>query len=472
MKNEELKKYIQNQLLHSKDRLEGYIRDVNGKVFHKRSAYFVLENHINSFINGKNEPRIIVMPGLRGTGKTTLLAQLYFHAQAEKLYLSVDEIVKRFDVTLWDAIECYEELVGSAVEEFKKPFFLFLDEVHYDKKWSAFLKTLYDKSKNVFVLCTGSASLLLKDQINADLSRRVKLVDIFPINFHEYEMIKDNILLPENLSENIANALLSSDNAEKLFKELKKEEGRVKKYWLQIDRFEIKKYMKFGTLPFTIQSENEALSNEYIGQMIDKIISFDLPLLGRFEVETISKVERILYLISDSISVSLTHLSCAVEMRKETLSSVLMALCKAGVLIRVAPHGSHYSQVRKPSKYLFATPAFRSFFLNSLDSSKLLDDYQGSLFEDLAVLCFQRFIPKYGDFSLSYDSSDGGADFILGFPRKKIAIEVAAGNKGIKQALFTMDKKKCDYGVIFCSEELYFDKEQNIVKVPWQYVLL
>ena len=235
---------------------------------------------------------------------------------------------------------------------------------------------------------------------------------------------------------------------------------------------QIKKYMKFGTLPFTIQSENEALSNEYIGQMIDKIISFDLPLLGRFEVETISKVERILYLISDSISVSLTHLSCAVEMRKETLSSVLMALCKAGVLIRVAPHGSHYSQVRKPSKYLFATPAFRSFFLNSLDSSKLLDDYQGSLFEDLAVLCFQRFIPKYGDFSLSYDSSDGGADFILGFPRKKIAIEVAAGNKGIKQALFTMDKKKCDYGVIFCSEELYFDKEQNIVKVPWQYVLL
>lgn len=69
------------------------------------------------------------MPGLRGTGKTTLLAQLFLSLPNEnvtKVYLSVDEAIKRFDVNLWDIIENYEELIGKRIEELDAPLFLFL----------------------------------------------------------------------------------------------------------------------------------------------------------------------------------------------------------------------------------------------------------------------------------------------------------------------------------------------------------
>lgn len=43
----------------------------------RRSAFFKLKKHVDNFLEGSSENRFIVMPGLRGVGKTTLLFQLY-----------------------------------------------------------------------------------------------------------------------------------------------------------------------------------------------------------------------------------------------------------------------------------------------------------------------------------------------------------------------------------------------------------
>ena len=45
-------------------------------------------------------------------------------------------------------------LIGKHIEEFDSPIILFFDEIHYDKNWSTFLKTMYDGSrlKALFVI--------------------------------------------------------------------------------------------------------------------------------------------------------------------------------------------------------------------------------------------------------------------------------------------------------------------------------
>jgi hypothetical protein len=53
--------------------------DAQDKPFFKRSVFFELRRYMLDFLAKGGEPRIIVMPGLRGTGKTTLLAQLFCH---------------------------------------------------------------------------------------------------------------------------------------------------------------------------------------------------------------------------------------------------------------------------------------------------------------------------------------------------------------------------------------------------------
>ena len=220
MINTALQEYIQTQIVQSQNRLKGVVNDIQDNPLFKRSIFFDLQKYATDFLKKRNEPRIIVMPGLRGTGKTTLLAQLFLSLPNEnvtKFYLSVDEAMKRFDANLWDIIENYETLIGKHLEEFDEPLFLFFDEIHYDEKWAMFLKTIYDRSPNIMIFCTGSAALLLREQINADVARRVFFVDVHPICFSEYMLFRHGKQTIQEVSEAIKQTILFSENAENVF---------------------------------------------------------------------------------------------------------------------------------------------------------------------------------------------------------------------------------------------------------------
>jgi hypothetical protein len=475
MLNKELQNYLQTQIVQSEKRLNGFVNDINGKPLFKRTVFSVLEKYAIDFLDNRTDPRIIVMPGLRGTGKTTLLAQLFLSLpilNITKLYLSVEEAIKRFDVNLWDIIENYEELIGKHIEEFDEPLILFFDEIHYDEKWAIFLKTIYDKSKNVMVFCTGSAALLLREQINADVARRVFFVDIDPVSFSEYILFKYKKSFINESSEFIKNAILFSDTAKDVFEKLQKEEKIIKKYWLGIDKFEIQNYVKFGTFPFTLKSENEVLAITFISQIINKVIYTDIAQFYKFEIETLNRIEKLLYLISDTLGVSAIKLSETLQIKPDTLHLMIKSLESSGLICRIPPYGAHFKQVKKPSKYLFATPSLRFSYLFSKESIQIFDNFKGALFEDIVAMYLNKIIPKFGVFSLTYDVSEGGADFIVSLGNNKIIMEVGAGKKDYDQVVKTAEKVKAKYSLIISNNDLEYSKKHNAVKIPLKYFLL
>ncbi len=448
---------------------------MQGKPLFRRNAFLALQKYANDFLQKRTEPRIIVMPGLRGTGKTTLLAQLFLSLPDEKvtkIYLSVDEAIKRFDVNLWDIVENYEELIGKRIEEMDTPLFLFFDEIHYDEKWALFLKTIYDKSKNVMIFCTGSAALLLREQINADVARRVFFVDIHPVCFAEYMLFKKGKFAIKELEKDIQDILIFSETAKDVFDGLQKKEEEIKKYWLDIDTLEIQRYIKFGTFPFTLNSENEVVAMSFIAQIINKVIFTDIPQFYKFEIETLNRIDKILYLISDTLGVSVAKLSETIKIKPDTLRLILKSLENSGLISRIAPHGAHFKQVKKPSKYLFATPSLRFSYLSARESIGIFDNYQGSLFEDTVGMYLNRILPKFGGFSLSYDVAEEGADFIISLGRQKIVMEVGAGEKGYRQIIKTSEKVNPKYSLIISNNELEYSQEYNAVKIPLKYFLL
>lgn len=475
MKNIELQQYLQTQIVQLPKRLASFTNDRNGKELFTRNVFSVLQKYADNFLEQKGDPRIIVMPGLRGTGKTTLLAQLFMALTDQnitKLYLSVDEAIKRFEVNLWDIIENYEELIGKHLEEFSAPLFLFLDEIHYDKRWSMFLKTIYDKSKNVMVFCTGSSALLLREQINADVARRVFFVDIHPVCFSEYMLFKYQKPPISGLGTTINDALFSSKNAQDVFEKLDSEASKIKNYWLDVDNFEIQRYAKLGTIPFTLQAEDEQIALSFIAQIINKVIFTDVPEFHQFNTETLNRIDRVLYLISNTLGVNVTKLSETLEMKPDTLHLILRALESSGLLLRILPHGANFKQVKKPSKYLFATPALRFSYLSSRDSTGIFEIYQGSLLEDIVGMYLNMILPKFGASSLTYDAAEGGADFIISFGNKKISLEVGAGKKDYKQVIKTAQKITPAYSLIISDNDLEYAVEHNAVKIPWKYFLL
>ena len=79
-----------------------------------RSVYLKLKMHIDNFLKGYDENRFIVMPGLRGVGKSTLIFQLYDyllnHVKIENdriLYISTDQLKEFLGETIMDAVNVF-----------------------------------------------------------------------------------------------------------------------------------------------------------------------------------------------------------------------------------------------------------------------------------------------------------------------------------------------------------------------------
>ncbi|MBU0722287.1 ATP-binding protein [Patescibacteria group bacterium] len=486
MAQKQINQYIQNQLSRAPFLLRSLTHDGDGNPYLARNIFIQIEKYINDFIAGKKEVRIIGIPGLRGAGKTTLLAQLFFKLfpqhQRELLYISVDQIVNILRSDLYSALEEYQKILGESFERLDKNIFIFIDEIHFDKNWPSVLKSIYDKSKNVFVICTGSSAISL--QSTTDIARRIIFEKLYPMNFEEYIMLKTNCLASQKteiktkfpmkeLKEKIKNALFYSKSADACYANLNNIQKDVKKYWLDVDQLEINKYLKFDTMPFALCIDDENKSHALMNELIDRVIEKDLFELNKFSVETIEKIKNILLMVASSDEISITSLAKNLtDISKNTLIDIFSALEKAEMIIRVYPYGSVYKKVRKPSKYYFMTPAIRYALLSIVDGASAFEKYKGKYLEDIAALYLRKEFGRNLISPIYYDSTKGGADFILQIGDKKIVLEIGFGNKKTQQAETSLEKTQGNYGLVISKSNFEFLRDKNIIKVPLEFFLL
>ena len=413
-----------------------------------------------------------------GVGKTTTVAQTYFTFQKKVaknhiLYVSVDDIVTA-GFSLREVLNAYEEVLGINFESLTEPVILLIDEIQQDLQWAALLKGMYDKARNVFVVCTGSSAVQL--QSNPDVARRGIYEKLYPLCFWEYQMLKNNVFPKKELKQSIKIALYDSVSAEQVYNRLIALQKDVSAQWAKYPpkEIEIEAFLATGTLPFTLKAPNAQLY-ERISFLVDRMVNKDIQEMGRFDTKTLGVIKRLLFIMADSLDgLSVNKVSEVLGVERPTLMAVLDALEKAEIIIKVSPYGSGMSAAKKPSKYLFMSPAIRMSLLSITGLDQTFLARRGKLLEDIAGLHFYREFVAPGFGRVSYDSAEAGADFILQISNKKqIAIEIGLGNKELRQVKNTMTKISCDYGLIFCaSNSVVVSREDNIVKVPLEYFLL
>lgn len=473
MEKIELIRYLQKQILTTDERLKHFTH-LADKRHPKRFLFVKIQKYINDFLNKKSENRLVIIPGFRGVGKTTLIAQVcsdFKNKGINVLFLSIEDVKNYYNVSMNEIVSAYEEIIGENLESAKKPILFFLDEVQSDPNWAITLKSLFEKTRNVFFCCTGSSAIIL--QTTTNIARRAVFEPMTPMCFGEYEMLEHKIYPVPGLKEKIRQAVYFSANAENVYNNLLNLQGDVNKYWSHVDRNDIKKYLSYCTLPFALTMPDEISIYNAISLLLDKIIKQDMPALGNFDSNTLGAVKRILFAIAENDTTSLITLEKKFEIHRLTLSSIFEALEKAELLIKIPAHGSNMTIANKPNKYLFMSPAIRmSFFYFTGNESTYLTR-QGKLLEDsVGAHLYREFILRSNGI-IRYDSAQGGADFILQIGNdKKIIIEVGIGKKDSKQVISTMQKVKSDYGIIFSNTELYFNKEVNIVTIPLDYYFL
>lgn len=466
--------FVRNQLTHSAALLKTFTYAAQGTELPHRSLYTKLASYMEGFLGNKTDPRWVAVVGLRGVGKTTLLAQLYTHTNLEgvrKLYVSLDR-ASDLGFSLADILAAYEELIGAAFEQLDTPFLLFLDEVQYQPTWALTVKTLFDRTRNAFVIAAGSSAVAL--QTNPDIDRRLVLEKLYPLKFSEYMQAKLQKSLPEGLDERIQAILFSSADAREVHTALHKEAGLVTDYWTGIDRFEIDRYLKSGSLPFALNLSNEQLIYQQIQRLVENSIIKDVSQLHAFDKPTLSKISQLLYAIAGADVVSVAKLADTLGIDPKTVIQVLDTLEKTEMLLRIYPYGAHYGQVKKPSKYLFTSSTYRAMYYNLVGSVERFDQYKGRLLEDVAGVSLFHLFGTIPGASITYDSAQFGADFILTPSRtsERVVLEVGMGAKGFEQTASTLQKVGGKYGLVISRAGLRLANNEQCVSVPLEYFLL
>lgn len=474
---DEIKAYLENRMTIGEEGLMAMTLDQDKRPLPTRSVFLVIDKYIRDFKKGiSTEPRWIAIPGLRGVGKTTLVAQLYTKINCpkyHKIYISLDEASRSLGVSIKDVLSVYEEMLGTPFEKLIEPAFIFLDEVQYDETWGITLKTLYDRAKNVFIVCTGSSALSL--QTNPDIARRVVLTKIHPLNFTEYEMIKDRKYPLRGLGSTIKGTLFNSKTAGEVYEGLLPLQGQVDSYWLGIKDADFENYLKYGTLPFTIALRNEPLIYSQINQTLNSVLNRDVPQLNAFDKQTVDKLSQVLYMVASYDTTSFNTISQSIGLDIRTVGSIFDALEKTELLLKIFPYAPHEGQVRKASKFLFSSPAFRSMYYNLVGSTSTFEKYKGKLFEDVIGLYLYRIFSRTADASITYDSAQKGADFIIGTGlagQDGIVIEASLGDKSYAQVYNTMEKTNARYGFTVSPDGLKLADDKKCLSVPLKYFLL
>ncbi|MEK7377079.1 MAG: hypothetical protein AABZ57_07990, partial [Candidatus Margulisiibacteriota bacterium] len=70
----------------------------------------------------------------------------------------------------------------------------------------------------------------------------------------------------------------------------------------------MQKYVKLGTFPFTLKLENEELALSFVSQIVNKVVYNDIPQFYKFGIETLNRIDKVLFLISETLGVSASKL--------------------------------------------------------------------------------------------------------------------------------------------------------------------
>jgi len=481
MADSEVKNYVARQLTEQAKILRLSAYDRNDHAYLKRYFYYHLDKHARNFLETGGEPRWVMVPGLRGVGKTTVLAQLFFSYQkrfnGRVLYISLDDVANKLNSDLFAVLDAYEELLGESFPSLKENIFLMVDEVHFDPKWQAAIKSLYDKSRRVFIISTGSSAIAINR--TTDVARRSLMEKMYPLKFTEYIMLSDTIAshaevrFPSKLGEQIAQGLFESKDAGEAYSRLKLLENQVRSYWQKTDIRAIDRYIKYYSLPSVLSYNDDVAIYTILNSVVDRIVEKDLPTMQSFSTAVLAKIPPLLFLVASSDTRSLAAFAKDLkDIDEKTLTAVFRVLEEAELFLRVYPFSiSAPKRVRKPSKYLFFASSIRAALIHLTDSRAIDTQHKGKLLEGSVGMYLYRHFSGIIGASLGYDDAQGGADFIVDSGGRRIAIETGWNKRDVDQPIQTMREVKANYGLLITNSSV-LELRDEVITVPFEFFYL
>ena len=476
--NDLQKTYIRNQILTMPMKVTQEITHKNKK-FNKRSDYDNIINYIDNFIVGENLNRFLVLPGLRDVGKTTILYQVYEYLQIEKnispqniLYFSCDRLKRTGNADIFDVVSYYREsFQNSLIETLSSPVFLLIDEAQYDQEWALNGKLIFDATKNIFMILSGSSALKLSS--NPDAARRLLNIPIYPLSYSEHLKLKYKNF-KNDISPSIIQMIFNGETQDSA--EIERKMINIYSNFKNFNASEWKYYLQFGGFPSSFYQNTNEITKKIV-DMVEKVVTTDMNIIEGMNNGTHDLAFQILnyFAFQNPGEVSKGSLSNQFDAKKPLVSKVLDILEKTQLIFHIEAFTSSVKRTTKPHEYFFATPSLKHNLALDVGNAlledetayfgKLLESYVASSFHDLDNKSTTSLKTYYDDSKKR--SSDKNVDFIVQRGLEKpIPIEISCGDKDKSQIKRAIKKYKSPHGIIISNTTQNIVKNDNIIRIP------
>ncbi|WP_372751679.1 AAA family ATPase [Labilibaculum sp.] len=295
--------------------------------------------------------RLIAIKGSRGVGKTTfLLDYIREHHANDKtcLYINLNNLFFT------------EKGLVPFIDEFYKRGgkILLLDQIHKLPGWDKDLRTCYKQYSDLKIIFTASSILRIKT--NEVLKDLVHVYYLNGLSFREFLNYESGNQFPRYTLDELLK------NHESIVDEIL---SKVRPLAYFGD------YLKFGYYP-CYQDEKSFMDN--LLKMINLMLEFDITYLNQIELKYLSKLKKLLYIISCNVPFqpNVSKLANDVETSRATIMNYLRYL-KNARLIRLLNSPECYKDVsKKPNKvYLHNTNLLYAIAPENVSESNLRETF-------------------------------------------------------------------------------------------------
>ena len=154
------------------------------KIVSRENVYFL------SDIRNRKLRKVNIIYGVRRSGKTFLLFDIFKKSPTQSLYIDFeDERLRNIDVSDLEKIrESFFELNPHLID--KKDILFLFDEIQNVDGWEKFVRRIVERDRvNVYI--AGSSSRIIPSKIHTSLRGRAWGIEIYPFSFTEFLKTKD-----------------------------------------------------------------------------------------------------------------------------------------------------------------------------------------------------------------------------------------------------------------------------------------
>jgi predicted AAA+ superfamily ATPase len=276
-----------------------------------------------------NSPQAIVITGIRRSGKTFLLKDIFSRINSSnKVFFDLENpLIRRiFEEENYEMIKTNLEKTRLS---FKTRAFVFLDEIQWLRSIPSMVKYFIDHYQVKFFL-TGSAFFYLKNLFSESLAGRKFIFELFPLSFVEFLIFKEaKILLPQK-NERIS---------EPTFK-------LIEPFWQE--------YLEFGSFPEVVKAESKSEKEKILQDIFSSYFQKEIEQLSDFRKT--EKIRNLIILLAENIGeiLNIERLSSELSVSRLTLEEWLSFLKSTYLIDLVPPYStSERVAIRKAKKVYF-----------------------------------------------------------------------------------------------------------------------